>query len=201
MSLLYLRCLFDISKKIYEHKDIITSVPIKVKINTNTPCRDEVKEVLENLSPGLVDNELSLSLTRALGKFISFDGNTSSIPYTPDEFRLALSFVVSGGKKIDAMNQYGIPKQTLATKLNEIHDIFNLEHGKNGALEMQQLCINESANVNKALFQVLQSKSGFSSLINKYEADLLNRLLYLGGRTGNFLFVTIFLCILILFAI
>lgn len=75
-----------------------------------------------------------------------------------------------------------------------------MEHGKNGALKMQQLYINDKANVNKALVHVLQKESGFTSLINKYEADLLNRVMYLSGRIGIFLFVTNSY-ILLLFAI
>jgi hypothetical protein len=70
--------------------------------------------------------------------------------------------------------------------LNEIHDLFNVEHGKNGALEMQQLWINESAHVNSALVHVLQNNFGFTSIINNYEADLLNRVMYLSARTGIF---------------
>jgi hypothetical protein len=200
MSSLSLHRLFEISKNIYEHKDSITNVPIRKIINSNKPCRKDVEEVLEHLSPGLVDDEHSLSLTRALGKFIGFDANTSSNSYTADEFRSALSFVLSGGKKIDATNRYGVPKTTLKTKLNEIHDLFNVEHGKNGAHEMQQLCMNESAHVNSALVHVLQNKSGFTSLINNYESDLLNRLMYLRARTGIFYYVII-LCILLLFSL
>jgi hypothetical protein len=188
MSSLFLERLFEISKNIHEHKDLITHVPIKKIINSNKPCRKDVEEVLEHLhlSPGLVDDEHSLTLTRALRKFIGFDANTLSNPYTPDEFRSALSLVLSGGKKIDAMNRYGVPKTTIQTKLNEIHDLFNVEHGKNGALEMQQLCINESAHVNSALVHVLQNNFGFTSIINNYEADLLNRVMYLSARTGIF---------------
>jgi hypothetical protein len=200
MSKLYLRNLFTLSKQIYEHKDLIADVGIRVKLNSDTPCREEVLDIVERLSPGLVDDEYSFSLTRALGEIIGFNGNTSSNPYTSDELRLALSFVLSGGKKIDAINKYGILKRTLYYKLNEIHDLLQVEHGKNGALKMQQLCINDSANVNKALVHVLQKESGFTSLINKYEADVLNRVMYLSGRIGIFLFVTNSY-ILLLFAI
>lgn len=104
MSKLYLRNLFTLSKQIYEHKDLIADVGIKVKLNSDTPCQEEVLDIVERLSPGLVDDEYSFSLTRALGEIIGFNGNTSSNPYTSDELRLALSFVLSGGKKIDAIN-------------------------------------------------------------------------------------------------
>jgi hypothetical protein len=188
MSSLFLERLFEISKNSYEHKDLFTNVPTKKIINSNKTCRKDVEEVLEHLhlSPGLVDDEHSLSLTKAFGNFIGFDANTSSNPYTPDEFRSALSLLLSSGKIIDATNRYGVPKTTIETKLNEIHDLFNVEHGENGALEMQQLCINESAHVNSAIVHVLQNNSGFTSLINNYEADLLIRVMYLSARSGIF---------------
>jgi hypothetical protein len=178
-----------------------------VKNNLNTPCRKDVEEVLDHLPQGLVDDEYSFSLTRALWNFIGYkeddDDKTSYNPYTSDEFRLALTSVIDGGRKIDAINKYGIPKQTLYQKLNDLHDKFNVEHGKNGALDMQQLCINESANVNKEILNVLQHSSGFSSIIDKDEADLINRLCYLSGRTGilclfRFLFVSFFISIFLL---
>lgn len=185
-TVLFAEMCFRVAFEVYVGKILITAIPDRVK-NNDTVCRDVIKEILSHVPMGLVDDDNSRGLTRALWSIILPGDSNRCMQYTKHELALALTSVITGAmSRAKASRTFGVPTKTLKKKHKRVHSMFGIESGRKGMKEMKEKCIQQADDVFKAIRCIVESNSGqYSPFINDDQGDLLNRVGYLSGRTGT----------------
>ena len=186
-TILFAELCFRTAKDVYLGIVAINDVPTKVK-NNDTVCREVITEILRTMSAGLFDDEHSLALTRALWTIILPGNSNRCMQYTNHELAVALQSIVTGQlSRAKASRKFGVPTSTLKKKYRRLRSMFAVDSGGNeGIIKMQKICIQQSDEMFNCIRNVVENNSGqYSPFINSNQADLLNRVSYICGRTGT----------------
>jgi len=186
-QLLFDSTLHRLAKGVYTGTIKIKDIAPKPN-NDVTPRRDIVDAVVKDLQPGLVDSTSSFALTRALWKIIRPNDTGRLVQYVPKEMEGALFEVACGQMShADATRKYGVPKQQLAARLNQLHDTFNVPRGMGGRRPMMEVIVATPMAVMLKIrtLSKVRSHTQYTSYLSPDEADLLNRVAYVSTRTGT----------------